>query len=99
MKSLRRNCKNKSDIFCYICGTYTNSKQRTDITEKVKQVYFDYFQMQLGDQDKDWAPHKICTTCFARLICGRSQKRKEINLKIQKLFKQKQIDCSGVFLE
>jgi len=25
VKSLRRNCKNKSDIFCYICGTYTTA--------------------------------------------------------------------------
>ena len=36
-------------------------------TEKVKQMYLDYFQIMLGDQDKYWAPHKICQTCLANL--------------------------------
>ena len=43
------------------------NKQKRNITEKVKQMYLDYFQIMLGDQDKYWVPHKICQTCFANL--------------------------------
>ena len=30
-------------------------------------MYLDYVHIMLGDQDKYWAPHKICQTCLAHL--------------------------------
>ena len=68
MKSQRRKCKNSSDNFCYICGSYTTKKQRINITKNLKQVYLDYFQIKLGDQDKYWAPHNVCRTCSINLF-------------------------------
>ena len=68
MKSPSRKCKNSSDNFCYICGSYTTKKQRINITKNLKQVYLDYFQIKLGYQDDYWAPHRVCRTCSSNLF-------------------------------
>ena len=50
--SRTRKCKNKADIFCYICGIYTLTRQRRNISLFVKRAYKAYFQVPLGDQEK-----------------------------------------------
>ena len=62
-----RGCKNSADIFCYICGSYAVKKQQQNITSFVKQAYETYFGIKLGDQDKSWAPHRVCRTCVESL--------------------------------
>ncbi|QQP34707.1 Uncharacterized protein FKW44_022685 [Caligus rogercresseyi] len=62
MASARRSCRNNPDVFCYICGEYTLSGDRKNITGFVKRAYMAYFKVKLGDQDKSWAPHKVCKT-------------------------------------
>ena len=42
-------------------------KQRNSITDFVKNIYKSYFGHVLSNQDKTWAPHKICTTCLLEL--------------------------------
>lgn len=34
--------------------------QRTDISAFVKQACFSYFKEKIVDQDKSWAPRKVC---------------------------------------
>ena len=63
MSDKRRGCVNDPDIFCYICGSFVPSVQRQNITTFVKNVYYAYFGVELGDQDKAWAPHKVCRNC------------------------------------
>lgn len=63
----RRKCKNDPNSFCYICGSIILANQRRPINEFVKRVYLAYFKVKLGDQDKGWAPHKVCTVCIATL--------------------------------
>lgn len=65
--SERRKCSNDPDIFCYICGSFTLQDQRRNINTFVKKVYLAYFKVRLGDQDKNWAPHKVCKTCVETL--------------------------------
>ena len=67
MSSKRRGCINDPDIFCYICGSFVPSVQRQNITPFVKNVYYAYFGVKLGDQDKVWAPHKVCRNCVSSL--------------------------------
>lgn len=67
MASARRSCRNKPDVFCYICGEYTLAMHRKGITSFVKRAYQAYFQVKLGDQDKSWAPHTVCKTCVEYL--------------------------------
>ena len=65
--SSRRKCLNSPDSFCYICGSFTIPSQRANISAFVKQAYFAYFKVKLGDQDKSWAPHKVCRQCVENL--------------------------------
>ena len=69
MSSKRRGCINDPDIhvFCYICGSFVPSAQRQNITPFVKNVYYAYFGVKLGDHDKVWAPHKVCRNCVSSL--------------------------------
>ena len=63
----RRNCINAPDNFCYICGEFTPDNLRKPITQNIKKAYLSYFKVQLGDQDKDWAPHIACSVCVNNL--------------------------------
>ena len=45
------------------------AKYRFNVKDFTKRAYEAYFGMKLGDQDKSWAPHKVCkhyteTLCF-----------------------------------
>ena len=67
MDSTRRSCRNKADVFCYVCGEYTILPNRSPVTSFVKRAYLAYFGMRLGDQDKAWAPHMVCKKCTEQL--------------------------------
>jgi len=58
-----RQCKNHPDIFCYVCGSFAIKTQRRKITNDLRNIYKLYFGCPLGDQDKAWAPHTICSAC------------------------------------
>ena len=45
-------CLNNPNVFCYICGSYVIAKQRQDINSFVRNVYYAYFGIRLGDEDK-----------------------------------------------
>ena len=60
-------CLNNPDSFCYICGSFTIPSQRKNISAFVKQAYFTYFKVKLGDQNKPWVPHKMCKQCVESL--------------------------------
>ncbi|GBM34382.1 hypothetical protein AVEN_131473-1 [Araneus ventricosus] len=62
-----RDCVISPDNFCFICGEYTVKSQRRNISDFMKKVYFAYFKLKLGDQDKQWAPHKVCRRCEEEL--------------------------------
>ena len=87
MKCQHRRCKNESDNFCYICGSYTLPKQRRNITDKVNQLYLAYFQMNLGNQDKYWDPHIIYQTCLANLSACGNGKRKSMGFLIPMIWR------------
>ena len=55
--------KTKADLFCYICGIYTLTRQRRNISLFVKRAYKAYFQVPLGDQEKKWVPNIVCHNC------------------------------------
>ena len=43
------------------------AKCRFNVRDFTKRAYEAYFGMKLGDQDKPWAPHKVCKHCTERL--------------------------------
>ncbi|GFV27239.1 uncharacterized protein TNCV_3459341 [Trichonephila clavipes] len=62
-----RGSVNSPNCFCYICGSYTVKKQQRNISNFVQKVYFAYFGIKLGDQDKSWEPHVVCSVCVEEL--------------------------------
>ena len=77
--SARRPCKNKPDLFCYICGEFTLAGKRNQVTSFIKHAYYSYFGIELGDRDKFWAPHIVCKSCTEYLRLW--TKGKKISLK------------------
>lgn len=55
----KRSCKNKHDLFNYICGEYTIVHRRNQITSIIKHAYNTDFIIKLGDQYKAWAPQTV----------------------------------------
>ncbi|GBN18850.1 hypothetical protein AVEN_188287-1 [Araneus ventricosus] len=73
-----RGCSNDPNKFCYICGELTIKKQQRNVTDFVKKLYFAYFGVKLGDQDKSWAPHNVCCICAEELKQWLSGKQKSL---------------------
>ena len=69
MSSKQRQCRNHPDVFCYIRGEYMLAKYRFNVRDFTKTAYKAYFGIKLGDQDKSWAPHKVCKQCKETLHC------------------------------
>ena len=54
MSTLRLSgCTNDADCFCYFCGRFTKKKDRRNISPFMKNAYYAYFGVKLGDQDKN----------------------------------------------
>ena len=53
--------------FCYICGEFKTTDERNRVTEFIQKAYHAYLGVQLGDQDKPWAPRVVCKTCVEHL--------------------------------
>jgi hypothetical protein len=86
----RRCCLNSSDCFCYICGKYTPSDQRKNITRRVRVAYQHYFGCKIGDQDKRWAPHVCCTVCTSGLTQWLNGKRVAMSFGVPMVWREPQ---------
>ena len=58
---------NDPDSFCDICGRLTFAKKRMKIDDDVKQLYRNYFNISISNQDKSWVPHTACKSCVESL--------------------------------
>ena len=86
-----RQCKNDPDRFCYVCGQFTTKTQRRNITADIKKIYKLYFGCHLGDQDKPWAPHYICSSCSNGLRDWLNKKKASMPFAIPMVWRE-QID-------
>ena len=77
MASKRRCCHNDQDVFCYICGEYMKKEHRFNVRDFTKSAYKAYFGIKLGDQDKSWAPHKVCKNCTEHFAFGPKERSKQ----------------------
>ena len=60
------SCLNSPDSFYYVCGKFTSKPQKRSVSAYIQKVYLAYFGCHLGDQNRVWAPHIICTVCYYR---------------------------------
>ena len=81
MASARRSCRNKSDVFCYICGEYTVTPKRKPVTSFITRAYHAYFGIKLADQDKAWAPHMVFKAC-TETLCGWNNGKRSLDFGI-----------------
>ncbi|GBN57739.1 hypothetical protein AVEN_255025-1 [Araneus ventricosus] len=91
-----RGCVFSPDNFCFICGEYTVKRQQRNISCFVKKVYFAYFKLKLGDQDKSWAPHKVCRRSEEDLRLRFKGKRNSFRVGIPMMWHEQQnhtTDC------
>ena len=87
MASARRSCKNKPNVFCYICGEYTIASNRKPVTSFIMRAYHAYFGIKLADQDKAWAPHMVCKTCTETLH-GWTNGKRSLNFGIPMVWRE-----------
>ena len=50
--------------------------------------YYHYFQCQIGDQDKNWAPHNCCKTCYNGLIDWLNGRRNSISFAVPMVWRE-----------
>lgn len=93
----RRKCLNSPDSFCYICGSFTIPSQRANISTFVKQAYFAYFKIKLGDQDRSWAPHKVCKQCVESLRMWTKGTRDKLAFGIPMIWREPRSHCTDCY--
>ncbi|GFS88590.1 uncharacterized protein TNCV_1461931 [Trichonephila clavipes] len=83
-----RGCVNSPNCFCYICGSCTVKKQQRNVSNFVQKVYFAYFGIKLGDQDKSWAPHVVCSVCVEELRQWFQGKKKSFRFVVPMIWRE-----------
>jgi hypothetical protein len=61
----------------------------SQIDSFVKKLYFSYFQLKVGDQDKSFAPPIACNTCVEGLRYWYDGKRKSVSFAIPMLWRER----------
>ena len=72
-----------ADLFCYACGKLTSKRNLNKISRTIQSRYNQYFYpVKMGDQEKSFAPHKICSQCVSGLslwASGKKSKKKYLS--------------------
>ena len=83
-----RGCVNSSEGFCYICGEFVVKKNQRNITNFVEKVYFAYFGVKIGDQDKSWTTHGVCLGCVEGLRMWSKGKVKSFHFGVPMIWRE-----------
>ena len=62
-----RRCVNSPDLFCYVCGYFTDRDHQKTLTPLLKKAYELYFDSKVDDADKLWKPNIVCSICATTL--------------------------------
>lgn len=85
---MSRKCVNNPDHFCYVCGEVTFASQKRSITPLIKKAYQLYFGYQIGDQDKQWAPHICCNACASSLRNWLNRKKRSMRFAVPMVWRE-----------
>ena len=83
-----RRCINNKHSFCYTCGEFVFKKNRKAIDEFYIKVYYTYFKIKLGGQDKTSAPHIICKSCKESLRLWTTENRTALKFGIPMIWRE-----------
>ena len=70
MSTKRRQCRNNSDVFCYIYGKYMMAKYRFNVIDFTKRSYEAYFRMKLGTKTSLGRPTRCANIVHKRFTFG-----------------------------
>lgn len=97
MEKCRRVCVNSPQRFCYICGQYIIKSQSRSLTRTIKQAYYLYFGCHVGDQDKQWAPHVCCITCYVVLAEWVKGKKQSMPFAVPMVWREPTNHCNDCY--
>lgn len=66
----KEKCTYNPQSFCYVCGMYLynyNMKFPIASNPVIQEQYKHFFNLEICDQDKEWVPHYICSSCKSKL--------------------------------
>ena len=92
-----RKCLNNPDFFCFLFSSSTIPSQRANISVFVKQAFFAYFKVKLGDQDKPWVPHKVCKQCVESLRMWTKGTRENMPFGIPMVWREQKYHCTDCY--
>jgi hypothetical protein len=72
-------------------------KHQRNITSFIRKVYCACFGVKLGDQDKSWAPHKVCYVCVENLKKLSKGKKKAFRFGIPMTWKEQKSHMIDIF--
>lgn len=92
----KHKCIGNPDAFCYICGKYKPKKCRKTITEKIKKLYEECFELVVSHQDTNWAPHIVCSACYNMLCRWKIKIKTNFNFPFQHYGRSRQIKMTVI---
>ena len=75
-------------MFCYFCEEFIVKAQKRTITQEIKKIYKLYFDCLLGDQNKLWASHFICTARSSGLRDWYNNRKKSMRFAIPVIWRE-----------
>ena len=93
-----KSCKNYPNCFCYNYGEYKTVNNKKSITGFVRKVYYVYFGIKLGDQDKPWDTHAVCKICVERLRQWTSGTRQSMRFGIPMVWREPKNHVGNCYL-
>lgn len=66
LRVVKMVCSKLLNKFCAICGMIVFAKQKRALTDAVKDLYRQYFSMEIGEVNA-WTPNTACSTCVSSL--------------------------------
>jgi hypothetical protein len=66
-------------------------KHQRNITGFIRKVYYAYFGVKLGDQDKSWAPHKVWYVCVEGLRKWSKGKKKAFRFGVPMIWREPKV--------
>jgi hypothetical protein len=74
----KKSVSEQSKCILLYLWEFCGKKQRPNITSFVKSDNFACFGIRLGDKDRHWAPHTVCSVCVEDLRNWTKGKKKAL---------------------
>jgi hypothetical protein len=63
-------------------------KHQRNITGFIRKVYYAYFDVKQEDQDKSWAPHRVCCVCVEDMRKWSKGKKKTFRFGVPMIWRE-----------